>query len=44
MAKLLYFLPDDRFFLSHFLARAQAARDAGFDVVVLAGEGITDCP
>ena len=37
-AKLLYFIAEDWFFCSHFLARAEAARDAGFDVVVLARE------
>jgi glycosyltransferase involved in cell wall biosynthesis len=39
MKRLLFFLPDDRFFLSHFLARARAAKAAGFDVVVLGREG-----
>jgi glycosyltransferase involved in cell wall biosynthesis len=39
MAKLLFFVAEDWFFHSHFLARATAARDAGFEVVVLAREG-----
>lgn len=33
--KLLYFVSVDWFFCSHFLSRAVAARDAGFDVLVL---------
>ncbi|MBU1312773.1 MAG: glycosyltransferase family 4 protein [Alphaproteobacteria bacterium] len=33
--KLLYFVSVDWFFCSHFMARARAARDAGFEVVVL---------
>jgi len=33
--KLLFFVSVDWFFCSHFLARARAARDAGFEVVVL---------
>lgn len=39
MAKLLFFVAEDWFFLSHFLARAKAARAAGFEVVVLARDG-----
>ncbi|HEY0824074.1 MAG TPA: glycosyltransferase family 4 protein [Ramlibacter sp.] len=35
MKRLLFFVPEDRFFLSHFLARGRAAQAAGFDVVVL---------
>lgn len=35
MAKLLYFISEDWFFCSHFLDRATAARQAGYDVVVL---------
>lgn len=35
MKRLLFFVPEDRFFLSHFLARGRAAQSAGFDVVVL---------
>jgi glycosyltransferase involved in cell wall biosynthesis len=37
--RLLFFVPEDRFFLSHFLARGRAAQAAGFDVVVLGREG-----
>ncbi|MDO9582818.1 MAG: glycosyltransferase family 4 protein [Desulfomicrobium sp.] len=37
-SKILYFITEDWFFCSHFLARAVAARDAGFDVVVVARE------
>jgi Glycosyltransferase len=33
--KLLFFVSVDWFFCSHFMARAKAARDAGFEVVVL---------
>jgi glycosyltransferase involved in cell wall biosynthesis len=33
--KLLYFVCEDAFFYSHFLARARAARDAGLEVVVV---------
>lgn len=32
--KLLYLITEDWFFCSHFIERAVAARDAGFDVVV----------
>lgn len=35
MAKLLYFISEDWFFCSHFLDRAAAARDAGYQVVVV---------
>lgn len=34
MPKILYFVTDDSFFVSHFLPMARAARSAGFDVVV----------
>lgn len=34
--KVLMLLPQDWFFLSHFLDRAMAARDAGFEVVIAA--------
>jgi glycosyltransferase involved in cell wall biosynthesis len=37
--KLVFLLTEDWFFLSHFLDRALAARNAGFDVVVAANEG-----
>jgi glycosyltransferase involved in cell wall biosynthesis len=37
--KLLFLVPEDRFFYSHFLARARAARDAGLEVVVATGVG-----
>lgn len=33
--KLLYFVSVDWFFCSHFLSRAVAARDAGYEVIVL---------
>lgn len=36
--KLLYLLTEDWFFCSHFFDRAKAARDAGFEVVVVARE------
>lgn len=36
--KLLFFVPEDRFFLSHFLARGKAAQAEGFEVVVLGRE------
>lgn len=36
--KVIYFIAEDWSFYSHFLARAVAARDAGFDVVVVARE------
>lgn len=36
--KLLFLLTEDWFFCSHFLARAQAAREAGHEVVVVARE------
>lgn len=35
MPKLVYFVSEDWFFLSHFLDRAVAARDAGFKVSVV---------
>ena len=35
MPKLLYFVSEDWFFLSHFFDRAVAARDAGFEVAVV---------
>src|SRR5580692_4395787 len=34
MAKILYLITEDWFFVSHFLPMAQAARDCGFDVSV----------
>ena len=34
MAKILYLITEDWFFVSHFLPMAQAARDCGFDVTV----------
>ena len=34
MAKILYLITEDWFFVSHFLPMAQAARDDGFDVSV----------
>lgn len=39
MAKLLYFISEDWFFCSHFLERATAARDVGYEVVVLTRVG-----
>jgi glycosyltransferase involved in cell wall biosynthesis len=36
--KLMYVLTEDWFFCSHFLERALAARDAGYDVAVMARE------
>jgi glycosyltransferase involved in cell wall biosynthesis len=36
MAKLLFLISEDWFFVSHFLPMARAARDAGFEVVVAA--------
>ncbi len=36
--KLMYVISEDWFFCSHFLERALAARDAGYDVVVMARE------
>ena len=36
--KILFFIAEDWSFYSHFLARAIAAREAGFDVVVVARE------
>src|ERR1700741_3037892 len=36
MAKVLYLITEDWFFVSHFLPMARAARAAGFDVVVAA--------
>lgn len=38
MSKLLFLITEDWFFCSHFLTRAIAAREAGFDVVVAARE------
>lgn len=38
MKRLLFFVPEDRFFLSHFLARGRAAQAAGYEVVVLGRE------
>ncbi len=38
MSKLLFLITEDWFFCSHFLMRAIAAREAGFDVVVAARE------
>ncbi|KQP14322.1 glycosyltransferase family 4 protein [Pseudorhodoferax sp. Leaf267] len=35
MPKLLYFISEDWFFCSHFLDRAKAAQQAGYEVVVL---------
>jgi glycosyltransferase involved in cell wall biosynthesis len=53
-SRLLYVCPEDRFFCTHFLERAIAARKAGYDVLVLApdtgsgtvitGKGITFVP
>jgi glycosyltransferase involved in cell wall biosynthesis len=37
--KLLFFVPEDKFFVSHFLARGRAAQAAGYEVVVLGREG-----
>jgi len=37
-AKLLYLITEDWFFCSHFLARAVAARAAGYEVLVVARE------
>lgn len=34
MAKLLYLVTEDFFFVSHFLPMAQAARECGFEVVI----------
>ena len=39
MPKLLYLISEDWFFCSHFMARALAAKSAGFDVVVLTRVG-----
>lgn len=39
MPKLLYLISEDWFFCSHFMARALAAKEAGFDVVVLTRVG-----
>jgi glycosyltransferase involved in cell wall biosynthesis len=39
MRKLLYFVTEDWFFVSHFLPMAQAARECGFDVVVATRAG-----
>lgn len=43
-AKLLYFIGVDWFFYSHFLDRAIAAKEAGYDVVVLTGVTREDDP
>lgn len=53
-ARLLYVCPEDRFFCTHFLERAVAARKAGYEVLVLApdtgsgpvltGKGLTFVP
>ena len=43
-AKLLYFIGVDWFFYSHFLDRAIAAKEAGYDVVVLTGITRDDDP
>lgn len=42
--KLLYFIGVDWFFYSHFLDRAIAAKEAGYDVVVLTGVTRQDSP
>jgi glycosyltransferase involved in cell wall biosynthesis len=42
--KLLYFIGVDWFFYSHFLDRAIAAKDAGYDVVVVTGLTRADDP
>ena len=42
--KLLYFIGVDWFFYSHFLDRAIAAKEAGYDVVVLTGLTRQDDP
>src|SRR5260370_8288140 len=36
--KLMYVISEDWFFYSHFFERALAARDAGYDVVVMTRE------
>ena len=36
--KLMYVISEDRFFCSHFLERAVAAREAGYDVAVMTCE------
>ena len=36
--KILYFISEDWFFCSHFIERAVAARDAGYEVVVVTRE------
>ena len=43
-AKLLYFIGVDWFFYSHFLGRAIAAKEAGYEVVVLTGLTRPDDP
>ena len=53
-SRLLYVCPEDRFFCTHFLERAVAARKAGYEVLVLApdtgsgsvieGDGLTFVP
>jgi glycosyltransferase involved in cell wall biosynthesis len=42
--KLLMLLTEDWFFCSHFLERAVAARDAGYDVTVLANDNGKSAP
>jgi glycosyltransferase involved in cell wall biosynthesis len=39
MPKILYLISEDWFFCSHFLARAKAAQNAGFEVVVMTHVG-----
>ena len=39
MPKLLYFITEDWFFVSHFLPMAEAARECGFEIVVAARSG-----
>src|SRR5436190_1420622 len=34
MPKILYFITEDWFFMSHFAAMARAAREQGFEVIV----------
>ncbi|MFL9879108.1 glycosyltransferase family 4 protein [Herbaspirillum rhizosphaerae] len=38
--KILYLITEDWFFCSHFIERAVAARQSGYDVVVVAREGV----
>jgi glycosyltransferase involved in cell wall biosynthesis len=40
MPKLIYIISEDWFFCSHFLERAGAARDAGYDVAVMTREQV----